>query len=103
MKRQIRQASHRPGNVEEFGIGVDVGRQARVAMPHRGLGRPQGDASLRQVRDEGMPQGRDVDGAASLICLDDDLLAAARLDAGQLQEDVSCEVRLARTRECSAE
>jgi len=41
-----RQARHRSGHVEELRVGVDVGRQARVAVPHRGLRGPQRDARL---------------------------------------------------------
>ena len=56
-------------------------------MPHRSLRRPQRNARLRQVRAEGVPQGMDVDRAAAVVGLDDDLLAAATLDTGQPGED----------------
>ncbi len=86
-QRQVRQACHRTGHIEELRVGVDVGREARVAVPHRGLRRPQRDARLRQVRAKGVAQGVDVDRAAAVVCLDDDLLAVAGLDAGQPGED----------------
>ena len=39
VERQVGQVTDGPGNVEQLGIGVDVGSQSGVAVPHGGLRR----------------------------------------------------------------
>ena len=66
-----RKGFERSGHVEKLRVGVDVRREARVGMPHGGLGRPQGDAPLAQERSERRPQGMDVERAATIVTLGD--------------------------------
>ncbi|HEY2157187.1 MAG TPA: hypothetical protein VGH33_16290, partial [Isosphaeraceae bacterium] len=58
-------------HVEELRVGVDVGRQARIGVPHGGLGRPQGHASPAQEGAECRPKGMDVERPAPFVFLGD--------------------------------
>ena len=58
-------------NVEKLRIGVDVRREARVGMPHRGLSRPQGHAPFAQEGAEGCAKCMHVERPAALVALGD--------------------------------
>jgi hypothetical protein len=58
-------------DVQELRIGVDVGGQARVAVPHGGLGRAERDAPAAEQGAEGGPESVDVECSPSLIPLGD--------------------------------
>lgn len=55
-------------------------------MAHRGLRGAKRNASAADVRAEGVPKRVDVDGAAALVGLEDDFLAAELLDARDARE-----------------
>ncbi len=70
-KGEGRKGIERPGNVEKFGVCVDVRCESRVGMAHRGLSRPKGNAPFAQECTEGRSQGVNVDCPASLVALGD--------------------------------
>ena len=52
VERETRQGVEGPPNVQEFRDGVDVGRELRVGMSHRGLSPPQGHPAPSQEHSE---------------------------------------------------
>lgn len=66
---QARQRVEGTGHVEKARVGVDIGGQFRVAVPHRRSRRAERNPALAQERAERMPQRVNVERSAPVITL----------------------------------
>ncbi len=71
VERQARERVQSALHVQELRIGIDVRGEARVGMPHGGLGGAERHPAPAQERSEGRAEGVNVEGAAPLVSLGD--------------------------------
>ena len=89
LESKIRQRIDRPINVEQGGIGVEVGGQFDSAVPHGCLSNTRMDTGDGQVGAEGGAEGVNVDDSATRVILCDPGSVAVCVkdaDAGRVVE-----------------
>ena len=89
LESKIRQRIDRPVDVQQGGIGVEVGGQFDPTVPHGGLGDAGMDTGDSQVGAEGGAEGMDIDDSATRVILCDPGSVAVCVkdaDAGRVVE-----------------